>query len=714
MTPLLARVPRESKVAAVVLAAALLQVGVLAALGLGQAERRREDAEQALVARAERALTGLVARSVRQVAAEEDLFRAELARDEVPAPARALEALRTASLFSTVHLVDARGEPFDATRLPFDPPETAIDLRARRVVDELLAMEAADRPGAAGAAAAVADELERTSPRDRVAIAIALQCGARSALASGDPQQALDLARRLLDRDRAVRDDRAVEGESEPFGPSASLVACETLLSALPTGDDAAHAAFVDAVLDRRVGAQRLRGVLSETGYRVERDDCLRLRRAATALRIEHQNRLDAALRECDAVDAALDLVRSAPRAQVLSAVARGESVRIPLDDGSLVVATPVPRGGPWIAAAFTARPADLRAAALVPEVERLDVPEGVVVLVRDGAGAVVAGRDPGGSPRTLAEASLGAAFPRLAATALLADPSFVERETDAARSYWLWVLGASILGVVAASLLAIRAVSREVRLARLKSDFASNLSHELRTPLTSLRMFVDTLREGRVRDPQEAKECLDVIAQETERLSSLVERILQFAAFAKGRAPIELKSADAGEVARRAVQLFRKRAEAAGASLEARIEPALPESILDRDAVVQVVLNLLDNAVKHSGEKSPRVRVTVRPEPPGGGRGVAILVEDDGPGVPERERELVFEEFYRGDDTLSRRTQGAGLGLALSKRIVLAHGGVLDVVRSEDLGGACFRVRLPDADTGRRLAVAAQQGGTR
>jgi signal transduction histidine kinase len=242
-----------------------------------------------------------------------------------------------------------------------------------------------------------------------------------------------------------------------------------------------------------------------------------------------------------------------------------------------------------------------------------------------------------------------------------------------------------------------------------MKRDYVSNLSHELRTPLTSLRMFVETLREGRVRDEKEAKECLDIVAQETDRLQSLVERMLQFASFTRGRAPIELKSADAGDVARRAVALFRKRAEAAKATLELSVEEPLPESILDRDAVLQVLVNLLDNAVKYAGHDGAKVRVTVRPA--GDGGRVAIEVDDDGPGVPERERELVFEEFYRGDDTLSRRVEGTGIGLAVSRRIVLAHGGRIEVVKSERLGGACFRVTLPAAGTGRLLALEAAKG---
>jgi signal transduction histidine kinase len=132
---------------------------------------------------------------------------------------------------------------------------------------------------------------------------------------------------------------------------------------------------------------------------------------------------------------------------------------------------------------------------------------------------------------------------------------------------------------------------------------------------------------------------------------------------------------------------------------------------------------------VKYCGHDGARIRVSVCAyvpaafgnslvdsgiHPPADGQelGVRIDVEDDGPGVPKRERELVFEEFYRGDDSLSRRVEGTGIGLALSRRIVLAHGGRVECLRSPTLGGALFRVTLPPAAAGRRLALAGS-GGT-
>ncbi|MFN0009591.1 MAG: sensor histidine kinase, partial [Planctomycetota bacterium] len=307
-----------------------------------------------------------------------------------------------------------------------------------------------------------------------------------------------------------------------------------------------------------------------------------------------------------------------------------------------------------------------------------------------------------------VAAVALGRALPGLRVEAFLTDPSGALAPGDPTRRYWIWVLAGAGLAVVAASLLAIRAVSRELRLARMKSDFVSNLSHELRTPLTSMKLFVETLQEGRVRDEKEAKECLDVVAQETDRLTSFVDRILTFSAFEKGRAVVDAKPCDPSEVARTAAEVFRRRAASAGARLSVDAPAGLPACHLDRDAIIQVLLNLFDNALKHGGlaggspdkavkkdgdKEGATIRLTVRALDQGG---TEMIVEDDGPGVPGKERELVFEEFYRGDDTLSRRTQGAGIGLALCRRIALAHGATIDVSRSESLGGAAFRLRLP------------------
>jgi two-component system phosphate regulon sensor histidine kinase PhoR len=706
----LQRIPPETKVAAVVLGAALVQVGLLATLGLRSTTERRAELEGRMRDRSRFVVArGVVGAGVSRVNAEEQALEREIQRYGVPIRDRVVGALSQGSLYGHAFLVDSAGTLRDWRREPLEAtPPSAADPQARKALRQLLVWEREDAERALGNAEPYAD-----STTDPVAAALMLQAGWRAARALKSNGRALELAERVLRDYRTLRDDRGALGESEPFGLGAAFVVCELRLRALEAAPFEQASAFVDAVLDRRQQAHDMRHFISPLAYGLERDDCRALLREVdvllpTAHKYELRDRLD----EFDALDAALERARGAGAGALRAAVSAGEPARLPLPRGEVLTVLPLPqdRGdGPAgaSAVAFLCDRAELRRAALEPARLGLDLPDGVQIVVRDDAGRTLLGPDDGDLQLLVEGVSFGSAVPGLWAGAVLADPAVLERETESTRRYWLWILAGAGLAVVAASILAIRAVLREVRLARLKSDFVSNLSHELRTPLTSLRMFVETLQEGRVRDEAEAREYLDIIAQETDRLSTLVDRVLQFAAFTRGRAPIELKSVPMGEILARAAELFSQRAAAAGAQVETRVEQRLPEAMLDRDAMIQVVLNLLDNAVKHGGDKGVKIRVTAR----AAGTRTCVEVEDDGPGVPERERELVFEEFYRGDDTPSSRVQGTGIGLALCRRIVLAHGGTLSVDESRALGGARFRVTFPDAAAGRRLAVAAPQG---
>jgi signal transduction histidine kinase len=711
------RFPRETKVAAVVLGAALLQVGVLAALGLRSTIERRRTFEKELAESTRPVVVNVVADAAARVAEQERKLETELEREDVASPwerVRGAMEGHVAPAFVRAYVVGADGRLGDWRRAPLAAPPSVRDDAARaRLAREVLGQETTDPARAAAAARALADDLARASPHDTTAAALALQAGWRAARGLHDRETVRALARTLLDRGyAAVRDDTGPLGESEPLGPAASAALCDVLYESLQ-GASPLSGSFVSEVIGRRVQAQRLRPLLSEAGYRVEVEACDAWSSGATRLPPALLDALRRGLEECDEIDRAQEAVAALGRRPLLDAASGDGPSRLSLGDGTLVTVVPLPRkagrGGGPAGVAFVAPPSALKAEALEPSTRAPALPDGVELVVRDAANHDILAKTEG--PALLEQGvAFGSAVPGVFANVVLVDASVVERRRDSERVLWLAILGGAGLAVVAASLLAVRAVLQEVRLTRMKTDFVSNLSHELRTPLTSLRMFVDTLREGRVRDEAEAKECLDVVAQETDRLQSLVERVLQFASFTRGRAPIELRTADAGEVARRAVALFRKRAEAAGASIELDLADPLPESILDRSAVVQVVLNLLDNAVKYAGHDHAKIGVTVRPDD--GAGGVTIDVEDDGPGVPEKERELVFEEFYRGDDTLSRRVEGTGIGLAVARRIVLAHGGRIDVSTSERMGGARFRVWLPPADEGRRLAVAAVRGG--
>ncbi len=709
------RIPPETKVAAVVLGAALVQVGVLATVGLRGEDERRTELVAELRQRSRRTVERSVvnAGAARVTALEQSLQR-DLETEDRPLMARVLGVLDRTDLYAHAFLLDLGRDGVPRLSEVRRPPlaiadQTPFDEKARRRVAGLMDRERSDSAGVVRACEAVADASD-----DRVASALALQAGWRAALRLSADQQALGLAERVLREHPNVVDNRGPSGESVPFGLGAAAAICDILQRAVQRDSDPDAGSFVDAVRHRRRLAQRLRWALTPDSYAFETAACRDLvDDVSIHLPPEAVRQLRAELDACAALDLAWDRASAVPASTLRGVAEGGEPDRLHAGlgaDAIVLTVLPLPSaaaegpGGPS-AVAFMASAERWRDEVLAPARQGVDLPAGVTLVVRDRGGQTLVG--PADGESDIMQISFRNVLPGLWAGVVVTDPSVLSAETESARRLWLWILVGAGLAVIAAALLALRAVLREVRLARLKSDFVSNLSHELRTPLTSLRMFVETLQEGRYRDDAERQQYLDIIARETNRLAVLVDRILQFAAFSRGRAPIELQSVDAGIVVRRALEIFRSRAMSADARIDVEIERHLPEVLLDRVAMIQVLLNLLDNAVKYGGDKGVRIRVSVR----GVGSRVRFEVEDDGPGVPERERELVFEEFFRGDDSLSSSVQGTGIGLALCRRVALAHGGRIEVTEARTLGGACFELTLPDAAVGRRLALAAQEG---
>lgn len=235
-----------------------------------------------------------------------------------------------------------------------------------------------------------------------------------------------------------------------------------------------------------------------------------------------------------------------------------------------------------------------------------------------------------------------------------------------------------------------LRGIWNEVKLSRLKTDFVSNVSHELRTPLTSIRLFAETLREGRARTKEEQDACLDFIVNESERLSELTERALDWARLEAGRRTFDRAPLCPSELARSVADSFLSRGHVKPHELRVAIASNLPEIAGDHGALEQVLLNLLENAVKYSrGEKRIELRVSRV------GRRVVFEVEDNGIGIARSELRRVFDRFYRSDDLLARRTEGTGLGLSIARRIVEAHGGRISV-RSVQDKGSTFSVAIP------------------
>jgi signal transduction histidine kinase len=254
----------------------------------------------------------------------------------------------------------------------------------------------------------------------------------------------------------------------------------------------------------------------------------------------------------------------------------------------------------------------------------------------------------------------------------------------------YVWTGFLVIVVIALAALLAARYLLGQVRLARLKNDFLATVSHELKTPLSSMRVLVDTLLDGHYRDQQQAVEYLQLLAKENLRLSRLIDNFLTFSRMERNKVAFDCQPLRPDEIVNEAVESVRDRFESAGFKLDVEPSPGLPTVNGDRDALVTVMLNLLDNAYKYSGA-GKRVRVRAY----GQDRNMCLEVQDNGIGISRRAARKIFDRFYQVDRSLSRNAGGCGLGLSIVKFIISAHGGTVQV-KSQPGKGSTFTVLLP------------------
>jgi two-component system, OmpR family, phosphate regulon sensor histidine kinase PhoR len=255
-------------------------------------------------------------------------------------------------------------------------------------------------------------------------------------------------------------------------------------------------------------------------------------------------------------------------------------------------------------------------------------------------------------------------------------------------------LIGLSLAVILIAVAFILYAADKERRLANLKSEFIANVSHELKTPLSVIRMFSEMLLTKRVRDATKQEEYLGIICSETERLTNLIENVLDFAALERGKRKYLLQPALVSDVVARAIDTFRYRFEREGAELHLFEYGGPAHARIDEQAITLAVINLLDNAVKY-GEGTP-VDVTIETHD----HEVSIRVRDRGPGIPPQDLKRVFERFYRSAG--SGKTRGSGIGLSLVKHIAEAHGGRALADNAAE-GGAAVTLRLPRREPGER-----------
>jgi signal transduction histidine kinase len=251
-------------------------------------------------------------------------------------------------------------------------------------------------------------------------------------------------------------------------------------------------------------------------------------------------------------------------------------------------------------------------------------------------------------------------------------------------------VLGALSVFMVGGIWLTYRNVAREMTLARLKSDFVANVSHELRTPLALIRLYAETLELGRLTAKEKYQEYFRIIREESERLTALINNILDFSRIEAGRKEYEFKETNLADLVRSTLDSYRFQIEQNGFAFEEHISSDIPPVTVDREAIARSLLNLVNNALKYSRDQKYIGVSLYRTN-----GSVNLEVRDRGIGIAENEQDKIFEKFYRCGDPLVHNIKGSGLGLSLVRHIARAHGGEV-LVESTPEKGSKFTIALP------------------
>jgi two-component system phosphate regulon sensor histidine kinase PhoR len=228
-------------------------------------------------------------------------------------------------------------------------------------------------------------------------------------------------------------------------------------------------------------------------------------------------------------------------------------------------------------------------------------------------------------------------------------------------------------------------------QLERVRTEFVANVSHELRTPLTAIQGYLETLLSGALEEPENARRFLEIVLRHSERLGRLLNDLTDLSNIELGKVTLRKESVRLDELVASVVAIIGPRAARSRVTVTANTPPEVPAVAADRDRLVQILINLVDNAVKYTPEGGT-VTVITRS---GGDGAVEIAVADSGIGIPAADLPRITERFYRVDKARSRELGGTGLGLAIVKHLVLAHGGELRI-ESQEQQGTTVRFTLP------------------
>ncbi len=291
---------------------------------------------------------------------------------------------------------------------------------------------------------------------------------------------------------------------------------------------------------------------------------------------------------------------------------------------------------------------------------------------------------------QTLASANLLQFFPRWRLVLFDKKGKSVDHIIRKERQFYGVVLFSIFLLILTGIVITMKAATHEADMARLKSEFVSNVSHELKTPLALIRLFGETLELDQVKDAEKRKKFSGIIARESQRLSYLIDNVLNFSKIESGQKEYTFDKEDLVTIVSSTLESYKFYLKDHGFEIDVSV-PESPVFIkVDKDAISQALLNLLSNAEKYSKERK-YIGVKVIPKD----EEVWIVIEDKGPGIPKLSLKHIFDKFYRAEHIAAQDVQGSGLGLPIVKHIVESHGGRIDV-ESEVGEGSRFTIKLP------------------
>ena len=313
----------------------------------------------------------------------------------------------------------------------------------------------------------------------------------------------------------------------------------------------------------------------------------------------------------------------------------------------------------------------------------------GVFCRITDDSGLYVSGLE---NPQEAGflKAPLGKFFSGWNVEIHFGDVDIFEKTAERQKVVYIWAGFLAIAVMVAAGLLAARVVGKQIKTNKLKNDFIATVSHELKTPLASMRVLVDTLLEGSYRNQQQVTEYLELVSKENERLTGLIDNFLTFSRMERNKQAFAMARTSPAAIARDAAEAVKTKFSKGKCSFDVNITDDLPDVLADGDAMVTVLVNLLDNAYKYSYDNK-QIELRVSSE----NNSVCFCVSDNGAGMSRRSVKKIFKRFYQVDRSLARHAEGCGLGLSIAKFIVDAHKGSI-AVSSKPGEGSVFTVKLP------------------